>query len=36
MGHMYFHPTASNLLLSDSPDLTLRLWDIEKSTEVIR
>jgi coronin-1B/1C/6 len=29
-----FHPTASNVLASASADLTVKLWDIEKGSEV--
>ncbi|KAI9323297.1 hypothetical protein BX666DRAFT_1847374 [Dichotomocladium elegans] len=33
VGHVLFHPTASNVLASSSTDLTIKLWDIEKGQE---
>lgn len=33
IGQVMFHPTASNVLLSASTDLTVKIWDIEKGQE---
>lgn len=35
VGHVLFHPTASNVLLSSSADLLLKLYDIEKQEEML-
>lgn len=31
-----FHPTANNLVLTTSGDLTVRIWDIEKQSERLK
>lgn len=33
VGHVQFHPVASNVLASASTDLSIKLWDIEKGQE---
>ncbi|KXS15157.1 DUF1900-domain-containing protein [Gonapodya prolifera JEL478] len=33
VGHVVFHPLAESVLLTSSPDLTLKLWDITKAQE---
>ncbi|KAJ3342579.1 Coronin-like protein crn1 [Gonapodya sp. JEL0774] len=33
VGHVLFHPLASSVLLTSSPDLTLKLWDISQAQE---
>jgi coronin-1B/1C/6 len=32
---LHFHPTANNILGSSSSDLTIKVWDIEKQTQVL-
>ena len=36
VGHVLFHPTADNLLLSSGADLVMKLWDIEAGKESSR
>jgi coronin-1B/1C/6 len=35
VGTVNFHPTASSVLATSSPDATVRIWDIEKAEEKI-
>lgn len=33
VGHVLFHPTSENVLLSSGADLVVKLYDIQKGTE---
>ena len=35
VGHVLFHPTAENVLLSSGADLLLKIYDIQKGQEML-